>query len=203
MTSGKNSSAVEVLQENVSQFFDRFFDKHQTYMRCGKGCSSCCQAGLTVFPVEAERILNWWSELDTQSRRRIAEQWRENSLKPDPNASSKCVFLSNQTCSIYYARPVVCRSQGLPLKISVEKQNTEGNEPDTELSLCELNFTESESLPDAREWLDLDRLNVLLTIAQQQWNENESSAELRELNQKFESRIPLSEIQAMLLHKIQ
>ena len=201
MTSGQKPTAVEALQDNVSQFFARFFEKHQTHMRCGMGCSSCCQSRLTVFPVEAERILNWWEELDTSTRERITTIWREGSLEAEPNASSKCVFLSEDSCSIYKARPVVCRSQGLPLKVSVEKQIAEDGEAHTELSLCELNFTENESLPDAREWLDLDRLNALLSIAQRQWNENESSPEVRELNQKFGGRIPLAEIRAQLLHK--
>jgi uncharacterized protein len=203
MTSGKNSAAVEALQDNVSQFFDRFFEKHQSHMRCSNGCSSCCQSGLTVFPVEAERILNWWNELDSSSRERIKAQWTEALIEPAADASSKCVFLSGHSCSIYKARPVVCRSQGLPLKISVEKQNAENDVAESELSVCDLNFTEHGSLPEGREWLDLDRLNVLLTIAQRQWNENESALELKELNQKYQGRIPLTEIQALILHKLQ
>lgn len=203
MTSGKNSAAVEALQDNVSQFFDRFFEKHHSHMRCGQGCSSCCQSGLTVFPVEAERILNWWSELDLTSRERIKAQWTRALSEPSGGASSKCVFLSEDSCSIYKARPVVCRSQGLPLKISVEKQSAEDDVAESELSLCELNFTEHGSIPEGREWLDLDRLNVLLTIAQRQWNENESAPEMKKLNQKYQGRIPLTEIQALILHKLQ
>lgn len=200
MTSEK-TSAVEALQDNVSQFFERFFEKYQSHMRCGKGCSSCCQDGLTVFPIEAERIFGWWIGLDASVRERIKAQWSD-VLRPESTAQS-CVFLSENQCTIYESRPVVCRSQGLPLKISVEKQNDGVSEIEMELSICDLNFIDGETLPDSREWLDLDRLNILLTIAQRQWNEDESTVEMIELNKKYGGRIPLSEIKALLLHKLQ
>lgn len=204
MTQEKKTSAVESLQGNVSQFFDRFFEKYQNHMKCGLGCSSCCQSGLTVFPVEAQRIFEWWDSLETAQREELQRRWSKCEVSAESGSrEASCAFLLDKYCSIYPARPVVCRSQGLPMKVSVEKQKPEQIRSEFELSLCELNFTADHALPEQREWLDLDRLNVLLSIAQQQSDGNNNFHEVGVLSRKHGTRIPLSEIHQLLLHKEQ
>ncbi|MDH3285476.1 MAG: YkgJ family cysteine cluster protein [Acidobacteriota bacterium] len=76
--------------------------RHASRLRCGRGCSSCCVDGLTVFQVEAARI-----------RRDAAELLATGT----PHAEGSCAFLDEGgACRIYEHRPYVCRTQGLPLR---------------------------------------------------------------------------------------
>ena len=76
--------------------------RHVGRLRCGRGCSACCQDGLTVFEVEAERI-----------RRAHADLLEHGA----PHAPGACAFLdADGACRVYADRPYVCRTQGLPLR---------------------------------------------------------------------------------------
>ena len=70
-------------------------------LRCGPGCTECCQDDLTVFDVEALRIRAEFPEV----------------LAAMPAPVGRCAFLdADNRCRIYPARPYVCRTQGLPLR---------------------------------------------------------------------------------------
>ena len=76
--------------------------RHAGRLRCGRGCSACCQDGLSVFEVEAERI------------RRAHPELLSGGV---PHAPGACAFLDAEgACRIYADRPYVCRTQGLPLR---------------------------------------------------------------------------------------
>ncbi len=107
-------------------------------IKCSSGCSSCCIAGLTVFPVEAH----------------IMRKGLEDAGITALNPNGRCVFLRKDRCVIYESRPVVCRTQGLPLIYGLED-----DEP--EISVCTLNFTETGQV-DSSLLLDMDRINALL-----------------------------------------
>lgn len=196
MTDRNKMQLICQLQENVSRFFDAFHERHGSHMQCSLGCSKCCSEGLTVFSVEAQRIFRWFEGLEPSERQQLglnlSASMRSNS-KP-----RKCVFLHNNACSIYEARPVVCRTQGLPLQL---KRADEGGE-EVELSLCDLNFSDESHLPLQREWLDLERLNALLAIAQQQTDLSEFSAEVLNLSSAQSQRIRLEDLRDLLLRKI-
>ncbi|MGZ3809289.1 MAG: YkgJ family cysteine cluster protein, partial [Bacteriovorax sp.] len=64
-----------------------------------------------------------------------------------------CAFLYDDRCTIYEARPVICRTQGAPLFLQEENV----------LDYCPLNFKEGD--PPKEDWLNLDRLNTLLSFA--------------------------------------
>lgn len=67
---------------------------------CRRGCAGCCQDGVTVFEIEAARLLADAPEL----------------FHGDP-ASTGCALLGpGGECRAYAARPYVCRTQGLPLR---------------------------------------------------------------------------------------
>jgi Fe-S-cluster containining protein len=114
------------------------------------------------------------------------------------SSHKKCVFLHNNACSIYEARPVVCRTQGLPLQL----KRTDERDEEVELSLCELNFSDESHLPAQREWLDLDRLNALLAIAQQQTDLSEFSLEVLNLSSAQSQRIRLDDLRDLLLRNV-
>jgi Fe-S-cluster containining protein len=84
-----------------------------------------------------------------------------------PGADGDCPFLVNHRCVIYDARPIICRTQGLPLLYMGEEE--------WELSACELNFTD----------FDFDEFIKENTLPQDKYN-----SRLFLLNQKFIENIP-------------
>jgi uncharacterized protein len=105
------------------------------HLSCRRGCSSCCVDGLTVLPVEAARITEHLNNT-------------EQHIAPHPTA---CAFLdSSGACQIYEARPVLCRTHGLPLLAG------------SDVTVCELNFTTR--APTAAESIDATRLQSLLVV---------------------------------------
>ncbi|MFH1464393.1 MAG: YkgJ family cysteine cluster protein [Pseudomonadota bacterium] len=75
---------------------------HGVPLRCGPGCTACCQDDLTVFEVEALRIRAVHADLLAHGA---------------PGPVGACAFLGPEgACRVYTARPYVCRTQGLPLR---------------------------------------------------------------------------------------
>lgn len=138
---------IVTLQENASAFFDKIAGKHSQQMTCQKGCSKCCYTDISVFKVESERISEWYNSLESEKQKELQTLW---ASKNEPGA---CSFLYNDQCTIYEARPVICRTQGAPLFIASENK----------LDYCPLNFTESD--PPKDDWLNLERLNTMLSLA--------------------------------------
>lgn len=200
MTDGKNGSVVSGLHENVSAFFDKFFKKYSGEMRCGLGCSRCCVANLSVFPVEAQAIEDWFGSLGPKKRQELRSLW---TTDVDDSTTSKgpstCTFLVDHACTIYEVRPSVCRTQGLPLKIASSDDSIESDQKKFELSLCELNFPDENKIPDPSEWLDLERLNTLLVIAQKHSGMSLISEGIKSIIEPNTGRVALANLQRLLL----
>jgi Fe-S-cluster containining protein len=119
------------LTRKVDAFFARVVDRHGTDMQCGTGCSDCCHVRLTITGVEAEAIRAHVAGLPSQERRNLAE-----SGPPDG-----CAALDPQgRCKIYHARPLVCRSHGVPIRLR------RGSLP--VLQACHRNFLRTAPDPD-------------------------------------------------------
>lgn len=99
---------------------------HESQMICSKGCDSCCES-LTIFPIEYYTIKEEIKKLNNLPKNKL---WN--------GITKSCRFLVNGECSIYQSRPIICRTQGLP--ILYKSMKDEG----FELSVCKLNFTNSE-----------------------------------------------------------
>ncbi|MGE4288197.1 MAG: YkgJ family cysteine cluster protein [Salinivirgaceae bacterium] len=98
--------------------------KHKNQMACKKGCSMCCES-LRLFPLELAAIRQELGE--------YIQQLPKKRFRLNPKA---CRFLVNDICTIYASRPIICRTQGLPL-LYENKQGT-----GFEFSTCRLNFKE-------------------------------------------------------------
>lgn len=110
---------------------------------CARGCHSCCAPGLSVLPVEAERI---------------ARHLELHPVVAGP-APDRCAFLDGEgACQIYEARPLLCRTHGLALR--THDSPARGLKIIDDVSVCALNYTEW--APTPAETLDADRILALL-----------------------------------------
>lgn len=141
------NNPIVTLQENASGFFDKIAQKYSNSMECKKGCSKCCQTDISVFEIETDRIEEWFHAQNSGEKARLLETWKI------PNQESYCTFLYNDQCTIYEARPLICRTQGLPLFVASENA----------LDYCPLNFKAGD--PPKEDWLNLERMNTLLAFA--------------------------------------
>lgn len=145
---------IVTLQENASAFFEKVSLKYSAVMACKEGCSKCCFTDISIFQVESERISEWFKAQPVDQQKALQELW---ATKGETGA---CAFLYNNSCTIYEARPVICRTQGAPLFIA--STNT--------LDYCPLNFEKEDPVKD--DWLNLERLNTMLSLAAKMANQD-------------------------------
>ena len=137
-----SNAQYQALLAKVDDFWDRALTLQPGAFACGPGCASCCAPDLSVFPVEAAAISAQLAGLDPNLREQLA---LHASRKP-----GACVFLMEDRCVIYPARPLICRTHGLALRIEGRRDH------------CPLNYTHDEPAPNAV--LDLDQINTLLVL---------------------------------------
>lgn len=106
-----------------------------------------------MFEVERENILDLIRETPglEETLRRLENE--------KPHGGSRCRFLDeNQACSIYEARPIICRSHGAPIF------SKEGD--DAVVDVCPLNFRDDPRLATLRseDFVNIDLLNQLLAL---------------------------------------
>lgn len=132
-------------------------------LKCQSGCAACCHVQLTVSPVEAAAITAQLTTLPAEARAALRQGLER------PSTDRRCVMLlSDDTCAIYPARPLVCRSQGLPLSYSPEQVPEEARlgllADGRALTCCPLNFTDPARPPRSEDALDGERVDVLLSL---------------------------------------
>ncbi len=111
------------LHAEIDARADELAAGHAPLLVCRRGCSDCCQDGLTVLEIEAAWILAH------------RHQWADPQA--GPHAVGKCALLTaDGACRVYPWRPYVCRTQGLPLRWLEDGPAREGR------SICPLNEVE-------------------------------------------------------------
>jgi hypothetical protein len=148
-------------------------------LSCHHGCTGCCQVRLSVSPVEAAAV--------QEAVMALPESERHSLLKNDDPQSGACVMLRPDAatglsgCAIYESRPLVCRSQGLPLQYpeglipaeSVRLRTKAGS-----VTWCPLNFIEA--APPATAILDAARVDQILAVVNHRFaQKTDVSAETR------------------------
>ncbi|MFC1856143.1 YkgJ family cysteine cluster protein, partial [Thermodesulfobacteriota bacterium] len=83
---------------------------------------------------------------------------REQVKKITCSDNLVCPFLVDGACIIYDARPIICRTFGLPAIISADG----GDKKD--LIICEKNFTNKKHLLEEDYIINLDTLNSILFV---------------------------------------
>jgi hypothetical protein len=170
----------EELRSKVDAFADAARERSGAAMRCGRGCSACCAADLTVSPVEAEAIRRALGALDGATRGAIRARADAPVTRPGASAAD-CVMLSREgACDVYPARPLVCRTQGLPLRYprsvvpeaSVMMRGSTGD-----VTWCPLNFTDTP--PRSASVLDAERVDQMLSLVNLRFAGDEAGARIR------------------------
>ena len=113
---------------------------------CTEGCSSCCTS-ITIFPVEAAALKTAIATLPAEEaiaiRRHVVEH----------EGGERCPLLHRHRCLLYHARPIICRTHGLPVLYTQESGQV--------IDCCPHNQVVRETLAGS-SIIDLDRLNTLL-----------------------------------------
>jgi uncharacterized protein len=124
---------------------------HGPLLNCAPGCSSCCME-LTLLPLEAAVIRQACSGL---------EGTRLEILRKRAELNEGCPFLYRRRCLIYPARPIICRSHGLPVAYVDPDREV------VEVSTCPRNFP-AEYEFTTEELLFLDPYNEQLLLLNRQ-----------------------------------
>ncbi len=130
----------------IDRFAASVHARYPMQMTCHPTCAECCQAGLTLVMVEAIAVGRALGiEVD-----RILLQ----AGQPPLHTEGKCALLGpDNLCRAYEARPIICRTHGLPLLY-----------PDQEgLTICEKNF--HEVTPHNSAILDMSAVETALFAA--------------------------------------
>lgn len=141
-----------LLRTRVDEHFSAAVERSPKAFACREGCSMCCHARFGVFELEAEPVraaLRELGEADPDLRERVRAQ------ADDPAHADRCALLVDGRCCVYEQRPLICRSQGLPLLA------------DERVDWCPLNFEDEQ--PPRESVLNLDALNAPLAAMAQAW----------------------------------
>lgn len=138
---------VAELDEKIAEISRTLLQNKQ--LQCGPGCDGCCMP-FSVLPIEAAMIA------EVVITRRVCVE----------SCGEGCRLLNDGLCTIYEMRPVICRTQGLPLAYVDEEAGT------IEVSACPLNFPDEYPLSH-EELFYMDSFNGRLAQLNVQYcNEN-------------------------------
>jgi Fe-S-cluster containining protein len=130
----------------VDDFCRRITSDYAEHMACRPGCDDCCRH-LTLFPVEAAVLAYALRELPQLHADLIRRQ------ASAATADGPCPLLVDRKCALYHARPLICRTHGLPVAIAVDNI--------CRIDYCPKNFQDLDTIPGSSV-LQLDRLNEAL-----------------------------------------
>jgi len=118
---------LDTLFAAIDKAFKAVSKEHPEAIACGKGCADCCHAVFDVSLVEAVNLRVYFQRLSPTVQQQIAEAAQEAkqaweqitvSHRDLSVARLRCPLLDNQgLCLCYAARPVNCRTYGIPTVI--------------------------------------------------------------------------------------
>jgi len=137
------------LLAQVDQLCARIVAAFPGQIACRAGCAACCTLQ-GVLPVEAANLALAFGQLPVTDAAALRARLHA------PAGEECCPLLTDDCCPLYAARPVICRTHGLPLLV----EDAAGRRVDR----CPLNFTGLDTLPGSAV-IDLERLNQALVMA--------------------------------------
>jgi hypothetical protein len=145
------------LRARVDAHFEAARARSPAAFACRAGCDACCHQRFGVFEVEAAPIREALADLAVRTpvlRDRIRRQ------ADDPAHADRCALLVDGACAVYDARPLICRSHGLPIAVA---------DPEPRVDHCPLNFTAG--APPPASVLRLDAVNQPLAVLATLWQQ--------------------------------
>ena len=148
------------LIEGVDDLTSQLNERYKAHLQCGAGCSGCCHHHLSVFAVEAAVLTEAMQALSEDKQDRIRQQANEVQAREAKGKAVACPLLVDNLCSVYESRPLICRTQGLPLLF-------EADDGAQEIDFCPLNFDSDEAIAELADahLVPLDLLNLKLAMA--------------------------------------
>lgn len=134
------------LAAKVAELCGRIEERCREHLACRQGCDSCCRH-LSLFWVEAV-ALAWALK---QAEPTLAQTIRRQAHEGVPDGP--CPLLLGGGCLLYAARPLICRSHGLPLLLERDGERR--------IDYCPRNFQQATSLPPGA-LVNLETLNATL-----------------------------------------
>ncbi|HXM45610.1 MAG TPA: YkgJ family cysteine cluster protein [Bryobacteraceae bacterium] len=120
------------------------------WLLCRPGCAQCCLGEFPITQLDAVRLRRGLAELEIREPERAArvrQRARDNAASQAPMADDDpCPALDpeTQTCDLYAARPITCRTFGPPVRcesgdLGVCELCFEGAR-EAEIAACEVDF---------------------------------------------------------------
>ena len=134
------------LVNRVDELCHRTVEKLGSHIYCRAGCDACC-LHISVFAVEAAALKEALAKLSEEDAALV----REAALQA--RADGPCPLLHNGLCLLYEARPIICRTHGLPLLVQ--------RDGESRVDFCPSNFRGLPNIPGDAV-IDLERLNTVL-----------------------------------------
>jgi Fe-S-cluster containining protein len=185
------SEEYRAVVAKVTAFCTEVEARQSSALACARGCSACCEAFLTVSPVEAEALRKAIAGLGEAAQKAVAARGlRELAREQRGEAGARCAMLEpNGSCATYDARPLVCRTQGHALlyppgfvpEASVRQRTAKGD-----ITHCPLNY--SAEAPGARDVLDAGLVDKLLAVVNLRFAQAEGTA--------HDTRVAIAELAA-------
>jgi Fe-S-cluster containining protein len=88
---------------------ERADEKRATHAACGRGCDACCHIQVEIADSEAQRI----AEFTGRAAIKLPPGRHTTSRQKLGRQDTPCPFLVDHACSIYEARPFVCRDMAV------------------------------------------------------------------------------------------
>jgi uncharacterized protein len=158
------NETYDTLVARVDALAARFSARYAKHLVCRAGCSGCCHHHLSVFAVEAAAIRRAIEAMPAALRGRVEAQARETDVREARGEPVACPLLVDDRCAIYESRPLICRTQGLPLLL-------EADDGELEVDFCPLNFSAPDAANDLEEThlVPLERINLQLALVNLQF----------------------------------
>jgi len=135
------------LAAKVDAKFAQVNQRYAGAMHCSAGCTDCCAGGLSVTLVEASVVAEALAHMPAAERRDVV-----TGALAGPR--DRCAALDDSgRCRVYASRPLVCRSHGLPIRVSRDP----GGEAPESVVACPHNFSRRPRLAEVDSDCILDQ----------------------------------------------
>jgi Fe-S-cluster containining protein len=116
--------------------FDRNLELYGDKIQCRKGCSKCCSQIFRITLLDAWMISRHIKSLPIEQNEQLQQKAKQYKQ------GDSCPALGNEgECTIYEARPVICRRFGMPIYDYKNPQSVHA---------CELNFKDGDEITDVQ-----------------------------------------------------